>query len=68
MKAILYLRFGMQVGAMPDQYPFGLHILKRLPDKMYPVWQMNVTVSPTAVPLRVRIMPKPVPGSPQPPA
>ena len=35
---------------------------------MYPVGQVYVTVSPTAVPLIMRLMPALVPGSPQPPA
>ena len=38
MKAILYSL--VQVGKLPDQYPFDQHVLELLPDKMYPVWQV----------------------------
>ena len=58
----------MQVGKLPDQYPFVWHVRELLPDKMYPVGQVYITVSPKAVPLTMRVMPALVPGSPQPPA
>ena len=35
---------------------------------MSPGGQVDVTVSPTAVPLTVAITPLPIPGSPQPPS
>ena len=57
----------VHVGKVPDQTLLGWHLLELDPDNMYPIGQVYVTVSLTAVPSSTRAMPELIPGSLQPP-